>query len=67
LTKNLYVLFVPKTKFWYKKMPTSLHENNTGWRQWALIFCVDVHMALTPFPVSPTPYVWTSWIDGPIT
>jgi len=30
------------------KTPTSLHEKKTGWRQWALIFSVDVHMELTP-------------------
>src|SRR6218665_578003 len=42
--------------FWYTvqkrnsgpKTPTSLHEKRTGWCQWALSFCVDVDMQLTP-------------------
>ena len=35
-----------------KKTPTSLHEKKTERRQWTLIliFCVDVHMGLTPLP-----------------
>ena len=38
----------PKTKFFAEKTQKSLLEKKTGWRQWALIFCVDVHMTLTP-------------------
>ena len=45
------------------KTSTSLHEMKTGWRQWALIFCVVIHMELTP-PHTPkpdlSPFVWTS-------
>jgi len=51
-------------------MQASLHEKKTGWHQWALIFCADVHMELAPSPstfvqLSVTTSVWMSEIDGP--
>ena len=33
-----------------RKTPTLLYEKKTGWRQQALIHCVDVHMELTSRP-----------------
>jgi len=47
LTTNFYFLFQSQDEILVKKT-TSLHEKKTGRRQWALIFCVDVHMALIP-------------------
>ena len=66
--KNFNFLFRPKTKIW------SQNANFFAWKedrltfQWALIFCVDVHMALALSHVhmrSPesdplSPSVWTS-------
>jgi len=43
-----------KDKILVQSTPTSLHEEKTQWRQWALIFCVNVHMKLDPLPS-----VWT--------
>jgi len=45
-----------------------MHEKKTGFRQRTLIFCVDVHMEMTPPPsscvhlslTSPGPSLWTS-------
>jgi len=38
-----FPLFIPsKDEILVPKMPTSLHEKKTGWRQWAIIFRVDV-------------------------
>ena len=42
--------FSSKDKILVKKRPTSLHEKKTGWHQWILIFCVDVHVGLDPPP-----------------
>jgi len=46
-----------KDEILVKNGPTSLHEKKIGWCQWALIliFCVDVHMELTPSPVHMRP------------
>ena len=47
--------FIPsEDEILVKKMPTSLQEKKTGWRQWTLIliFRVDVHMELDPPPSS---------------
>ena len=52
MTKKFHFLFCTKTNFWYKKLPTSLHEKKTGCRQWAPILCMDVHMELTLLPSS---------------
>jgi len=55
LTKHFNFLFRSKDEILVQKTTTSLHEKKTGWRQWALIFCVEVHMALTPSPVRRRP------------
>jgi len=42
-----------------KKIPTSLQETKAGWCWSALIFCVDVHLKLTPVrmrPPEPDPF-----------
>jgi len=47
-----------KDEILVQKTTTSLHEKKTGRCQWAIIFCIDVHIALTPSPVcrrSPEP------------
>jgi len=36
--------FVQSWSFGPEKTQTSLHKKKTGWHQWAIIFCVDVHM-----------------------
>ena len=41
------------------KTQVSLHEKKTGWCQWALIFCVDVHL-LPPRPQAST----SAWVEG---
>ena len=43
-----------------------MHEKKTGWRQWTLIliFCVDVHMGLTPLP-RPHASTW-AWPPLPL-
>ena len=46
--KNFQFLGLPKMKLWSKKTPNFFHEKKTGWCPWALIFCMDVHMELTP-------------------
>ena len=49
--ENNLPLFIPsKDEILVKTTSTSLHEKKTGWRLWALIFCVDVHMELISPP-----------------
>jgi len=46
LTKNLhFVIYIAsKDETQVQHMSTSLHEKKTWWRQWTLIFSVDVHI-----------------------
>ena len=50
--RKIYTFSSIQRRNFGRKPPASLHERKTGWRQWALIFCVDVHLELTPSPPS---------------
>ena len=49
-----------------QKTLTSSHAKKTEWRQWALIFCVDVHMAVRPTPIPQSAGVHQSLTPFPI-
>jgi len=68
LTLLIYIdekvpLFIPSKDEIMVQKRQLLWLRRRGWCQWALIFCVDAHMELTPSAwvhLSLTPSVWTS-------
>jgi len=68
IDKKFPLFILSKDEILVKKVPTSLHDKKTGWRQWVIIFCCGRPHGADPLPLStsvhlsltPSPSVWTS-------